>query len=142
MKIDLHEIKIRDLCAGYEDLSVNEEGITGYGGRLNIRPKYQREFVYDVPKRNAVMDTVWNGFPLNVMYWVKVGDCRSASGSLASGEGFLSFTQVEAQECLTTNNHKNSKQNTTKMPSKIPQKCQVDLHNQNKDNIFAPNFKI
>ena len=55
MKIDLHEIKIRDLCAGYEDLSVNEEGITGYGGRLNIRPKYQREFVYDVPKRNAVV---------------------------------------------------------------------------------------
>ena len=45
MKIDLHEITIRDLCASYEDLSIQEEGITGYNGRLNIRPKYQREFV-------------------------------------------------------------------------------------------------
>lgn len=68
MKIDLHEITIRDLCASYEDLSIQEEGITGYGGRLNIRPKYQREFVYDEKKRNAVMETVWQNFPLNVIY--------------------------------------------------------------------------
>jgi hypothetical protein len=74
MKIDLQPIRVRDLCASYEDLSINEEGITGYGGRLNIRPKYQREFVYDTKKRNAVMDTLWNGFPLNVMYWVRTGD--------------------------------------------------------------------
>ncbi|MBR1928373.1 MAG: HNH endonuclease [Paludibacteraceae bacterium] len=36
-----------------------------------IRPKYQWEFVYDEKQRNAVMDTVWQNFPLNVMYWVK-----------------------------------------------------------------------
>jgi hypothetical protein len=71
MKITLHEIKIRELAEGYQDLSAAEEGIVGYGGRLNIRPKYQREFVYDDKKRNAVIDTVWNKFPLNVMYWVK-----------------------------------------------------------------------
>jgi hypothetical protein len=74
MKIELHQIKIRELCESYQDLSIQEEGITGYKGRLNIRPKYQREFVYDDKKRNAVMDTVWQGFPLNVMYWVRVGD--------------------------------------------------------------------
>ena len=74
MKIKLHQIKIRELCANYTDLSVQEEGITGYNGRLNIRPKYQREFVYDEKKRNAVMETVWQGFPLNVMYWVRVAD--------------------------------------------------------------------
>lgn len=74
MTIDLHEITIRELCASYEDLSIQEEGITGYNGRLNIRPKYQREFVYDEKKRNAVMETVWQNFPLNVMYWVRVGD--------------------------------------------------------------------
>lgn len=73
MKIELQQIPIRALCASYEDLSIQEEGITGYGGRLNIRPKYQREFVYDEKHRNAVMDTVWKGFPLNVMYWVRVG---------------------------------------------------------------------
>lgn len=74
MKIELHHIKVRELCASYEDLSIQEEGITGYGGKLNIRPKYQREFVYDEKKRNAVMDTIWQGFPLNVMYWVRVGE--------------------------------------------------------------------
>lgn len=71
MKIDLHEIRVRELCADYNDLSIQEEGIVGYGGRLNIRPKYQREFVYDEKQRNAVMDTVWQNFPLNVMYWVR-----------------------------------------------------------------------
>ena len=101
MKIELHEICVRELCADYNDLSIQEEGITGYGGRLNIRPKYQREFVYDVPKRNAVMDTVWNGFPLNVMYWVKIkkldvrplhcekSDSLSDSGSGLTGEADL-----------------------------------------------------
>lgn len=74
MTIELVPITVRELCASYEDLSISEEGITGYGGRLNIRPKYQREFVYDEKKRNAVMDTLWQGFPLNVMYWVKVGE--------------------------------------------------------------------
>ncbi len=73
MDITLHQITIRELAADYKDLSMQEEGIVGYGGRLNIRPKYQREFVYDDTKRNAVIDTVWNNFPLNVMYWVEVG---------------------------------------------------------------------
>ncbi len=98
MKIDLHEIKIRDLCAGYEDLSVNEEGITGYGGRLNIRPKYQREFVYDVPKRNAVMDTVWNGFPLNVMYWVKVWDADGSSAKTAGEPPAPQYELLDGQQ--------------------------------------------
>lgn len=71
MTIELTTVTIGELTEGYADNSASEEGIVGYGGRLNIRPKYQREFVYDAKKRNAVMDTVWKGFPLNVMYWVK-----------------------------------------------------------------------
>ena len=46
MKIELHEIAIRELVKNYEDKQ--EEGVYGYGGKLNIRPKYQREFVYNV----------------------------------------------------------------------------------------------
>jgi len=45
MKIILHEISVRDLVNGYVDN--HEEGVVGYGGKLNIRPPYQREFVYD-----------------------------------------------------------------------------------------------
>ena len=72
MKIELHEITVRDVAEKYVDNA--EEGVVGYNGKLNIRPKYQREFVYDDKKRNAVIDTIFKDFPLNVMYWVKNED--------------------------------------------------------------------
>ena len=68
MKIELKEITVRQVADGYVDTA--EEGVVGYGGQLDIRPKYQREFVYDDKKRNAVIDTIRKDFPLNVMYWV------------------------------------------------------------------------
>ena len=72
MKIQLTQIKIRDLFNGYKDNQ--ETGVVGYGGLLNIRPPYQREFVYGEKQRNAVIDTVRKGFPLNVIYWSKNED--------------------------------------------------------------------
>jgi len=72
MKIELHEIPVRELVDGYKDCQ--EEGVVGYGGRLNIRPPYQREFIYKEKERNAVIETVQKGFPLNVMYWCKNGE--------------------------------------------------------------------
>lgn len=68
MKIELHKIPIHELFNGYSNS--DEEGVIGYGGKLNIRPKYQREFVYKDEQRNAVIDTVRKSYPLNVMYWV------------------------------------------------------------------------
>ena len=72
MKIELHQVKIREIAQNYIDNE--EEGVIGYNGKLNIRPKYQREFVYDEKKRNSVIETIKKGFPLNVMYWVKNED--------------------------------------------------------------------
>ena len=69
MKIELHEIPIREIYNGYKDSA--EAGVIAYGGKLDIRPAYQREFIYKEDKRNAVIDTIKKGFPLNVMYWVK-----------------------------------------------------------------------
>ncbi len=67
MKIELKEITVRALAEGYQD---NQEGgVTGYGGILDIRPPYQREFIYKTEQRKAVINTVNQGFPLNVMYW-------------------------------------------------------------------------
>lgn len=48
MKIKLHEIPIKDIVKDYND--DGEGGVIGYGGKLNIRPPYQREFVYDTKK--------------------------------------------------------------------------------------------
>ena len=69
MKIELQKIKIREVANGYKDSQ--EDGVVAYGGLLDVRPAYQREFIYKDDKRNAVIDTVRKGFPLNVMYWVK-----------------------------------------------------------------------
>ncbi len=67
MKIELTEITVRELAEGYKDNA--EEGVFGYGGKLDIRPPYQREFIYKDKKRDAVIDTVTKNYPLNVMYW-------------------------------------------------------------------------
>uniref|UniRef100_UPI0039A73857 HNH endonuclease family protein n=1 Tax=Ornithobacterium rhinotracheale TaxID=28251 RepID=UPI0039A73857 len=67
MNIKLKEITIRELVEGYQDHQ--ENGVVGYSGKLDIRPPYQREFVYNEKQRNAVIDTIERGFPLNVMYW-------------------------------------------------------------------------
>lgn len=72
MDIKLHEIPIREVVEGYKDSA--ENGVTGYNGRLNIRPAFQREFVYKDKQRDEVIRTVRKGFPLNVMYWVKSDD--------------------------------------------------------------------
>lgn len=72
MKIELKEITIKEVFEDY--VNDDEEGVVGYKGKLNIRPKYQREFVYKDKQRNAVIDTVQKDFPLNVMYWVKNED--------------------------------------------------------------------
>ena len=72
MKIELKEITVRELVEGYTNDDI--EGVVGFGGKLDVRPKYQREYIYVDKQRNAVIDTVKRDFPLNVMYWVKKSD--------------------------------------------------------------------
>lgn len=72
MDIQLNRITVRDLTAGFADNA--ENGIVAYSGNLDIRPPYQREFIYNEKQRDAVIDTLTQGFPLNVMYWADRGD--------------------------------------------------------------------
>jgi hypothetical protein len=67
MKIEHQEITVRELTAGYIDS--DEEGVRGYSGKLDIRPPYQREFIYKDKQRDAVINTIKKGLPLNTMYW-------------------------------------------------------------------------
>ena len=67
MQIELKSISIRDLIDGYSNDA--DTGVKGYGGRLDIRPPYQREFRYDLKQQQAVIETILKGFPLNIMYW-------------------------------------------------------------------------
>lgn len=65
-------VTVGELVEGYNDSE--EEGVVAYGGRLNVRPKYQREFIYKNKERDEVIRTVWKNYPLNVMYWAKNDD--------------------------------------------------------------------
>lgn len=117
MKIELKEIAVSELCAGY--VNNDEEGVIGFNGKLNIRPKYQREFVYKDKQRDGVLDTIQKGFPLNVMYWVKNEDgtyevldgqqrsisiCEYVAGNFSIGEMYFhNLTQTEQDQI---NNYK------------------------------------
>ena len=111
MKIELKKIRIRELVEGYVDNT--EEGVLGYGGKLNIRPPYQREFVYNNEQRDAVIDTIKKDFPLNIMYWaVKDGEnfeiidgqqrtvsiCKYATGKFSFNKLFIHNLQDDEQK--------------------------------------------
>lgn len=85
MDIALNHITIRDLIKNYED--DGDDGVRGYGGRLDIRPPYQRNFVYSGKQREAVIDTIRKQRPLNVMYWAnRQDDDQSADFEIIDGQ--------------------------------------------------------
>lgn len=114
MKIKLHEIPVRDVVAGYKNNA--ENGVVGYGGKLNIRPAFQREFIYKDRQREEVIHTIVKNFPLNVMYWVKGDDgtfelldgqqrtisiCQYVNGSFSIDHmSFHNLTQTEQNKIL------------------------------------------
>lgn len=114
MKIDLKQIIVKELTDGFVDNA--EQGVVGFGGKLDIRPPYQREFIYKDKQRNAVIDTVRKSFPLNVMYWAVREDggyevidgqqrtlsiCQYVNGDYSiDGMYFHSFTDDQQAQIL------------------------------------------
>ena len=72
MTIEQMSFTVRELCNGYADYA--ENGVVAYGGKLDVRPKYQREFIYTEKQQQAVINTAMHGWPLNTMYWAVRGD--------------------------------------------------------------------
>jgi len=114
MEIKLHEIPVRKVVEGYKDSA--ENGVIGYNGKLNIRPAFQREFIYKDKQREEVINTVMKDFPLNVMYWVKgdngkfevldgqqrtISICQYVSGDFSINHmGFDNLTHTEQGHIL------------------------------------------
>lgn len=114
MNIELKEISIEELTANYQDN--DENGVIGFNGKLDIRPPYQREFIYKPAQRDAVIDTVTKDFPLNVMYWAVRDDgnfeiidgqqrtisiCQFVHGDFAfKGRYFHNLQQDEKEQLL------------------------------------------
>jgi len=111
MQIELKEITVKELTEDYEDN--DEGGVYGYGGNLDIRPKYQREFIYKDKQRDAVINTLTKNFPLNVMYWSvrdnenfevidgqqrTISICQYVEGDFAFGGRYFHNLQNDEQE--------------------------------------------
>ena len=72
MQVKFQSVRVCELVADYHDN--HEGGVVGYSGKLDIRPPYQREFVYKDKQRESVIRSIKQDFPLNVMYWADNGD--------------------------------------------------------------------
>lgn len=76
--IDYGHMKVSDLTEGFMEDTLTGQ-VSSMNGRLNIRPAYQREFVWDKgsesggKKQIALIDSILHGYPINVMYFVKIG---------------------------------------------------------------------
>lgn len=84
MTIKQIEVTVRDIVADY--VNNDEQGVRGYGGRLDIRPPYQREFIYNKREQQAVITTVLRSYPLNVMYWVRRADDAEVPYEVMDGQ--------------------------------------------------------
>ena len=84
MTIKQIEVTVGEVCNGY--VNNEEQGVRGYNGLLDIRPPYQREFIYNEKEQQAVINTVLHGYPLNVMYWVKRNDDAECPYEVMDGQ--------------------------------------------------------
>lgn len=84
MNIKPLEVTVREITQGY--VNNDEQGVRGYNGQLDIRPPYQREFIYNEKEQAAVINTVLKGYPLNVMYWVKRSDDADCPYEVMDGQ--------------------------------------------------------
>lgn len=84
MTIKQINVTVGEITKGYTNNE--EQGIRGYNGLLDIRPPYQREFIYSEKEQQAVITTVLNGYPLNVMYWVKRNDDAECPYEVMDGQ--------------------------------------------------------
>ena len=73
----LTDLTVDDICRGFVYNELEGKGLFGWDGKLVIQPEYQRNYIYaDGKKDVAVVDSLLKGYPLGLIYFVKVGDDR------------------------------------------------------------------
>ncbi len=69
------DITIDAICEGFMYNELEGKGLFGLAGKLTIQPEYQRNYIYADGKRDvAVIDSLLRGYPLGLIYFVKVSD--------------------------------------------------------------------
>jgi hypothetical protein len=69
------DITVKDICEGFVYNEHEGKGLFGLSGKLTIQPEYQRNYIYaDGKKDVAVIESILKGYPLGLIYFVKVSD--------------------------------------------------------------------
>lgn len=69
------DITIEDVCQGFVYNEYEGKGLFGLSGKLVIQPEYQRNYIYaDGKKDVAVIESILRGYPLGLIYFVKVAE--------------------------------------------------------------------
>lgn len=79
MNQEIAKIKVSEIYSGYND----GDSVVGYDGLLNIRPEFQREFVYTQAQQEAVIDTILKDCNLGLFTWFE----NDGQGSYECGDG-------------------------------------------------------
>ena len=73
----LTKLTVDDICRGFVYNELEGKGLFGWDGKLVIQPEYQRNYIYaDGKKDVAVVDSLLKGYPLGLIYFVKVREDR------------------------------------------------------------------
>ena len=69
------DITVAAICEGFVYNELEGKGLFGLSGKLTIQPEYQRAYIYaDGKKDVAVIESILKGYPLGLIYFVKVND--------------------------------------------------------------------
>jgi hypothetical protein len=69
------DITVAAICEGFIYNELEGKGLFGLAGKLTIQPEYQRNYIYADGKRDvAVIESILKGYPLGLIYFVKVSD--------------------------------------------------------------------
>ncbi len=69
------DITVAQICEGFVYNELEGKGLFGLAGKLTIQPEYQRNYIYAEAKKEAdVIDSVLKGYPIGLIYFVKVAE--------------------------------------------------------------------
>ena len=69
------DITVKAICEGFVYNELEGKGLFGLSGKLTIQPEYQRNYIYaDGKKDVAVIESILKGYPLGLIYFVKLSD--------------------------------------------------------------------
>lgn len=99
MEVIKTEITIRDLIESYRNAP--RSGVRAYHDALDVRPAYQREFVYNDTEQSLLIESILDGYPIGIMYWGRNAidpDIEDGDGGETAEWDKYSFEVIDGQQ--------------------------------------------